>query len=842
LPKLFLLFLFSNLAYGKNVFSPIGYTAIWDIGTPGAITNGSGTWDTLSSQFTYETGTFNSPFAPGTNVSFGNPLSTGAGGTVTVSGTKLINGFIFDTGPTSDYILSGGTLSCVNASGCTFTANQSGTIGSVITGSTPIIKDGTQTLILSAANTYTGLTTINAGTLKLSMSNMDHNRSSGFAIASGATLAFENTTTNETRISNYQPIITGTGTILKISTGTLQMANNGSNKQTQLNMSAGGLIDIQEGLMSSISTLETNLSDINIAAGALATINDWGASNATAYFDKLSGAGNIRINTDVNPRTLIIGNNNGTATFSGIVANGGVTAILSLAKAGTGTQTFSGQSTYSGGTTVNGGTLTLNGGGGFTTSTIKGNLTINSGGTVTARTQQWDMGYSENATEAVKLITINGGTLTFTGGDDLGGTNAAITMTNGSITGSRFDVYRLSGARTITINPGTSTISAGIRHRIPDGLTFDVATGGTLNFSGIITQDPTAGDVIKAGPGLMNMTGVATYTDNTTISGGTFQIGGAGNLGSGSYAGAISIASGATLTYSSSANQTLSGVISGTGTLTKDTSAVSTLTLTATNTYTGPTIVSAGTLEFLNTAPGFPTGTSSGVSVAAGATVSFNRTTNIGPSNGTNYKNLSGPGSVIVNGTNSSSPLLLDGGWTLFIGTVNLTGAIDVQSGILAAQSGGIWTGTTASLNVAAGAQFLLHNADATVDEMTGAGTIGTGWPTAQTLTVGAGNSSGTFNGVIAGNGVGNSNADIGDGVLSLIKTGTGTQTLSGANTYSGGTTILGGTLIAGHTSAFGTGSITCDTSCTPSTCVIDKGGFSISNSIVNPENCTITP
>jgi len=125
---------------------------------------------------------------------------------------------------------------------------------------------------------------------------------------------------------------------------------------------------------------------------------------------------------------------------------------------------------------------------------------------------------------------------------------------------------------------------------------------------------------------------------------------------------------------------------------------------------------------------------------------------------------------------------------------------------------------------------------------MTGAGTIGTGWPTAQTLTVGAGNSSGTFNGVIAGNGVGNSNADIGDGVLSLIKTGTGTQTLSGANTYSGGTTILGGTLIAGHTSAFGTGSITCDTSCTPSTCVIDKGGFSISNSIVNPENCTITP
>ncbi|MGB2092380.1 MAG: autotransporter-associated beta strand repeat-containing protein, partial [Akkermansiaceae bacterium] len=61
---------------------------------------------------------------------------------------------------------------------------------------------------------------------------------------------------------------------------------------------------------------------------------------------------------------------------------------------------------------------------------------------------------------------------------------------------------------------------------------------------------------------------------------------------SGSYAQAI--ANNGTLNYNSSANQTLSGLISGTGAVVKDNSG--NLTITASNTYSGGTTISGGTL------------------------------------------------------------------------------------------------------------------------------------------------------------------------------------------------------------------------------------------------------
>jgi len=70
------------------------------------------------------------------------------------------------------------------------------------------------------------------------------------------------------------------------------------------------------------------------------------------------------------------------------------------------------------------------------------------------------------------------------------------------------------------------------------------------------------------------------------------------------------------------------------------------------------------------------------------------------------------------------------------------------------------------------------------------------------TLTVGANNGGGVFGGVIQ-NGVSG-------GTVALVKTGTGTETLSGFNTYTGGTTVNGGTLAlgaGGQVGALATGS-----------------------------------
>ena len=102
------------------------------------------------------------------------------------------------------------------------------------------------------------------------------------------------------------------------------------------------------------------------------------------------------------------------------------------------------------------------------------------------------------------------------------------------------------------------------------------------------------------------------------------RIGPSGRLGSGAYAGNIAL--GGTLEFSSSLDQTLSGVISGSGALVKDNGLASTLTLTGVNTYGGGTTVNSGTL---NIGGGGPTGSipTAAVTVASGATLVYNLST-----------------------------------------------------------------------------------------------------------------------------------------------------------------------------------------------------------------------
>ncbi|HAR67213.1 MAG TPA: autotransporter domain-containing protein, partial [Lentisphaeria bacterium] len=108
------------------------------------------------------------------------------------------------------------------------------------------------------------------------------------------------------------------------------------------------------------------------------------------------------------------------------------------------------------------------------------------------------------------------------------------------------------------------------------------------------------------------LSGTNTYSGDTAIGAGTLEIGGTGTLQSGSYAGAI--ANTGTLHYNSSTDQELSGLISGSGALLKE--SASTLTLSGNNNYSGTTSVDDGTL--------LVNGTSSGggsVNVASGATL-----------------------------------------------------------------------------------------------------------------------------------------------------------------------------------------------------------------------------
>jgi autotransporter-associated beta strand protein len=136
-----------------------------------------------------------------------------------------------------------------------------------------------------------------------------------------------------------------------------------------------------------------------------------------------------------------------------------------------------------------------------------------------------------------------------------------------------------------------------------------------------------------------------------------------------------------------------------------------------------------------------------------------------------------------------------DGGVNFSMAT---NGWIDIQAGTLQNFGGsGNWTNNKASLHIASGALLQMSGNSVWVDALTGSGTVDqAGTPQPQRLTIGVAGGSGVFSGLLENTG----------SPITLIKAGTGTQTLSGANTYGGGTIISNGTFLVDNNSGSGTG------------------------------------
>ena len=521
------------------------------------------------------------------------------------------------------------------------TFNVTGSVYTGAGGGAGITKLGTGTLNISGNNSYSGTTAVSAGVLNIQHANALGNTGGVTTVASGAALqiqgdittAAEALTLSGTGISTdgalrnisgtntYAGAITlGADTQINSDAGTLTL-NHATAINESFNLTFDGAGDttvstaIQTGakklikkgagtLTLSATNTYTGFTEIN--AGTVIITNSQALGTGTTKMgvanggpqtlsfgaDSLDLSEGIRVTNNTGNKTLkldLAGTNTGTLSgaldirhsvagemdidvgtddtfnITGTVTYAG-SGLAGLTKIGAGTLNLSGNNNYLGDTTVSAGVLNIqhaNALGGTAQAT-----TVTSGAALQI---QGDI------TTAAEALTLSGSGISTDGAlRNISGTNTYA----GEVT--------LGAASRINSDAGTLTLNHATAINESFNLTFDGAGDITVSTS----LETGAGTLTKDGTGTLSLSGTNTYTGDTTIGAGTLSVTGAGSLGSGTYAGAI--ANSSTLTFDTSADQTLSGVISGTGALNK--SSTGTLTLSNTNTYNGLTTVTAGTL------------------------------------------------------------------------------------------------------------------------------------------------------------------------------------------------------------------------------------------------------
>ncbi|EGM7034530.1 fibronectin-binding autotransporter adhesin ShdA, partial [Salmonella enterica subsp. enterica serovar Meleagridis] len=227
------------------------------------------------------------------------------------------------------------------------------------------------------------------------------------------------------------------------------------------------------------------------------------------------------------------------------------------------------------------------------------------------------------------------------------------------------DVLTLSGSNTYT---GGTTISGGtlIASNVDALGTGDVTNDATLelNTGGDFTNNISGnGQVVKSGDDTLTFSGSNTYTGGTLISSGTLVANDVNALGTGD------VTDNATLELNTGGDFTNN--ISGSGQVVK--SGDDTLTLSGTNSYTGGTTISGGTLVATNV-EALGTG-----DVTNNATLELN-------TGGDFTNNISGSGQVVksgdetltLSGANSYTGGTLISSGTLVANDVNALGTGDV--------------------------------------------------------------------------------------------------------------------------------------------------------------------
>ena len=266
---------------------------------------------------------------------------------------------------------------------------------------------------------------------------------------------------------------------------------------------------------------------------------------------------------------------------------------------------------YTGITKVDGGTLVLGNNTVNNTNHSSSGFEINNGSTL-----QFERG--------AQGILIGGKTFTFdsNGGGALEVNGSSLLWRDNTIVTNGGSQNTFSG--TAGVNVQNNLNNAGTQAR---ALTFDVADGSD-DVDLLVSTNVANAKLIKNGAGTVALTSSANEmtlaTQTVTINAGTLEIGGAGRLNVGNYS--KDITNDGTFKYNSTNDQTLGGVISGTGALTQ--SGAGTLTLSGANTYSGATTVNTGGILRVENDSALGT-SAAGTVVNSGATLDLNAGVNI---------------------------------------------------------------------------------------------------------------------------------------------------------------------------------------------------------------------
>jgi autotransporter-associated beta strand protein len=473
----------------------------------------------------------------------------------------------------------------------------------------------------------------------------------------------------------------------------------------------------------------------------------------------LSGTGTVDNLAASTTSTLTVGGNNANSTFSGVLQNTGSSAVLALAKTGTGTLILNTANSFSGATTISGGVIQVDNAGALSS----GSVTFNTSG--------------------VRLVV----------GTGLNFSNAIIIGANNAASGR--------GLMEAGTTAGTATISGPItiNNAAVAGGHFAAPTAGTvLNVTGVITSsvDVTVrlGTVVFSGGGT-GYTTLINSQDTTAI--------GANN----------GLATTATLTIAGSAagsfdlagfNQSLVGIIKGASTATignSSTTSDSTLTLTGTSTYGGviQNALGSGTRK-VNLVINGGALTLTGVSTYSGTTTVGTGTLALSTAGTATLTaiTVTGTGGIFdisgVTPTSATIASLAGGaGASVTLGSKTLNTGSDNTSttfgGTISSTSGGLTKQGTGTMTLTGSNTYSGTTTISAGTLQLGDGTSGKDGTNNNSLSI-VNNAALVYNrfgslsygGAISGSGT-------------VTKTGVGTQILSGTNTYAGVTTVNVGTL-----------------------------------------------